>query len=626
MHWSWCRRFLLSLTFIFKGPFLFSQASVSVDEMALQALENNIQQLLAENNTPGGVITLIDREGPIWSTAIGVADVKERLPVTTATPFRMGSISEMFVSLAILKLVEEGKLLLDQPVVDLVPEIKFGNPWRKTDPVRLVHLLEHTAGFDDIRFRESAWDGLSPVGLREALEYSSASRISRWPPGQYFSHSGSGPTIAAYIVEKVTGEGYESWLADGLLQQLGMQEVTFDTSSGLATGHSNGIPVRRSSPLMRPSGAIIASVCEMGHLIEMFLNRGHFRGREVLSEKSIQRMENPSPTRRAGAGIPIAPGLGIFSTSYRGLIWREHSGVADGTQSLIRYVPALGKGFVVAVNSDSVEVLSKVVELLEEYLLVGVSLPQPALSQIPAWRIAGLTGYYRPLTPRSNLDWALLDFFGLIYLQLDSNRLKVDGFNTGTFLIPVTDRRFRGPEDLIPTAKFQRDEDKIVLESFGRNLNGNYQAVTWWRVWLERLGLITVLGFLLAIFVHGSIWGGWRLLKKRALWNSIQARSIAFPFIASKVLFVGLVLTYMGLQDPVHRLGLLTIYSGGLFLTSIFFTFLALLSILQAFGSVVWLKGGRVLRGYSMTTSLAAMVVVVYLWKYELIGLRTWAL
>ncbi len=625
MHRSWYRRFLLSLAIIFKGPFLFSQASISVDEMALQALENNIQQLLAENNTPGGVITLIGREGPIWSTAIGVADVKEHLPITTATPFRMGSISEIFVSLSVLKLVEEGKLLLDQPVVDLVPEIEFGNPWRKTDPVRLVHLLEHTAGFDDIRFRESAWAALSPVGLREALEYSSASRISQWPPGQYFSHSGSGPTIAAYIVEKVTGEGYEPWLTNGLLKQLGMQEVIFDTSSGLATGYSNGSPVRRSSPLMRPSGAIIASVREMGHLIEMFLNKGHFRGRKILSEKSIQRMENPSPTRRAGAGIPIAPGLGIFSTSYRGLLWRGHSGVADGTQSLIRYVPALGKGFVVAVNSDSVEVMRKVAGLLEEYLLVGVSLPQPAPSQIPAWRIAGLTGYYRPLTPRSNLEGALLDFFGLIYLQLEDNRLKVNGFNTGTFLIPVTDRRFRGPEDLIPTAKFQRDEDKIILESFGRDLNGNYQAVTWWRVWIERLGIIAVLGFLLAIFVHGSIWCVWRLLKKRALWNSIQARSIAFPFIASKWFFVGLVLTCMGLQDPVHRLGLLTIYSGGLFLASIFFTFLALLSILQAFGSVVWLKGGRLLKVYSMTTSLAAMVVVVFLLKYELIGLRTWA-
>ena len=626
MHRSWYRRLLLSLAFIFKGPFLLSQASVPVDEMALQALENNIQQLLAENNTPGGVITLIDREGPIWSAAIGVADVKERLPVTTATPFRMGSISEMFVSLSVLKLVEEGKLLLDQPVADLVPEIKFGNPWRKTDPVRLVHLLEHTAGFDDIRFRESAWDELDPMGLREALEYSSASRISRWPPGRYFSHSQSGPTIAAYIVEKVVGEGYEPWLSKGLLKQLGMQEVTFDVSSALATGHSNGIPVRHSSPLLRPSGAIIASIREMGHLVEMFLNRGHFRGREILSEKSIQRMENPNPTSRAGAGIPIAPGLGSFSTSYRGFLWRGHSGVADGTQSLIRYVPAIGKGFVIAVNSDSVEVLSKVAGLLEEYLLVGVSLPQPAPSQIPAWRISGLAGYYRPLTPRSNLDRALLDFFGLIYFQLDGNRLKIDGLNTGGFLIPVTDRRFRGPEDLIPTAKFQRDEGEIVLESFGRGLNGNYQAVTWWRVWLERLGVITVLGFLLTVFVHGSIWGGWHLLKKRALWNSIQARSIVFPFIASKILLVGLIFTYMGLQDPVHRLGLLTIYSGGLFLTSILFTFLALLSIVQAVGSVVWLEVGRGLKAYSMTASLAVMGVVVYLWNYGLIGLRTWAL
>lgn len=625
VHRSWYRHFLLSVTLIFKGPFLLSQASVSVDETVLQTLGNNIQQILAEDNTPGGVIALIDREGPIWSTAIGVVDMEERLPVTTATPFRMGSISEMFVSLSVLKLVEEGRLLLDQPVTDLVPEIKFENPWEKTDPVLLVHLLEHTTGFDDNRFKGAAWKGLDPVGLREALDYNLASRISRWPPGRYFSHSESGPTIAAYIVEKVTGEGYETWLARSLLKQLEMQRATFDVSSGVATGHSNGVPVRHNNPLMRPSRAIIASVREMGHLVEMLLNRGHFRGRKILSEKSIQRMENSNPTTGAGSGIQIAPGLGNFSTSHRGLLWRGRSGVADGTQALIQYVPAIGKGFVVAINSDSMEVLSRVAELLEEHVLVGVSLPHPAPSQIPAWRISGLAGYYRPLTPRSNLDRALLDFFGLIYLQLEGNRLKVDGPNTGGFLIPVTDRRFRGPEDLIPTAKFQRDGGKIVLESFGRGLKGNYQAVVWWRVWLERLGAVVVLGLLLAVFIHGSIWGGWCFLKKKPLWNSIQAHSMTFSFIASKVLLVGLVLTYMGLQDPVHRLGLLTIYSGGLFLTSIAFTFLALLSIVQAFGSVAWLRISRGLKAYSLIASLAAMGVAVYLWDYGLIGLRTWA-
>ena len=77
-------------------------------------------------------------------------------PHTADTLFRIGSTSKAFVSLSILMLADQGKLSLDDPVHKLAPEVWFENRWESSDPVRVVHLLEHTTGWDDFHLREYA--------------------------------------------------------------------------------------------------------------------------------------------------------------------------------------------------------------------------------------------------------------------------------------------------------------------------------------------------------------------------------------------------------------------------------------------------------------------------------------
>jgi CubicO group peptidase (beta-lactamase class C family) len=74
-----------------------------------------------------------------------------------------------------------------------VPEVTFSNRWEATDPVRLVHLMEHTTGFDDIHLREYASNDPTPIALKEALAYGAASRVSRWRPGTRMAYCNSGP-------------------------------------------------------------------------------------------------------------------------------------------------------------------------------------------------------------------------------------------------------------------------------------------------------------------------------------------------------------------------------------------------------------------------------------------------
>ena len=97
-------------------------------------------------------------------------------PVTEGTLFRIGSISKSFVALSAMMLVEEGRLDLQAPLRELAPEIEFTNRWEKTHPVRMVHLMEHTTGWDDLALREYAQNIYPPISLREGLAFDPRSR------------------------------------------------------------------------------------------------------------------------------------------------------------------------------------------------------------------------------------------------------------------------------------------------------------------------------------------------------------------------------------------------------------------------------------------------------------------
>ena len=167
-------------------------------------LRQQLKKILEDSNTPGLSIAIVRCSGPEWIAGLGKSNVAANQAATEKTLFRIGSVSKSFVSLSILKLASEGRLSLLDSVRKLVPEIWFENRWEATDPVRVVDLLEHTAGWDDMHLRSFAKDAKG-MTLREGLDYDRHSRISRWRPGTRMAYSNSGPPVAAYIVEKLTG-------------------------------------------------------------------------------------------------------------------------------------------------------------------------------------------------------------------------------------------------------------------------------------------------------------------------------------------------------------------------------------------------------------------------------------
>jgi CubicO group peptidase (beta-lactamase class C family) len=273
---------------------------------SIAELKQQLEKILSDSHTPGVSVAIVHRDGPEWVAGLGKSDVATNHATTDETLFRIGSTSKAFASLSILKLVNEGKLSLMDPVHKLVPEIWFENQWEATDPVRVVDLLEHTTGWDDMHMREYVKDAKG-MTLREGLDYDRHSRTSRWRPGTRMSYCNSGPPVAAYIVEKISGQRFEDYVTQNFFLPIGMKTATYfeQPSPQLTTlYHGDGkTPYPYWNILERPAGAINASAKDMAAYVQFYLNRGEANGAQVIPSASIDRMETPTRTWEAQAGL-----------------------------------------------------------------------------------------------------------------------------------------------------------------------------------------------------------------------------------------------------------------------------------------------------------------------------------
>src|ERR1035437_8273441 len=221
----------LIIVFLVIGMQAFTSKAQNVSDdnkpKTLTELKNSIQKILRDTKTPGAGVVLVSGDETILLEGFGKADIEKNIAVNENTMFRLGSISKMYVALAILKLQEEGRLSLKDKIRDLIPEIKFNNPWEDKYPIRIDNLLEHTTGWGDWHFAELASDDPKPKTLKESLDYYPKSRTSKFIPGTRIQYSNVGTSVAAYIVEKVSGLTFEDYIDKYIFKPMGMENMTY---------------------------------------------------------------------------------------------------------------------------------------------------------------------------------------------------------------------------------------------------------------------------------------------------------------------------------------------------------------------------------------------------------------
>ena len=590
----------------------------------IQALEAEIREILDENRIPGASVALVDRDRTIWAGGVGKADVAGGVDATEDHLFRIGPIAKSFTALAVLRAVEDGLLDLDTPVRELAPEVAFTNRWERTHPVTVAMVMEHTAGFDDIHFREYAKVDDPDMTLADGLAYNPGSRVSRWRPGTHMSYSNSGPAIAAYIVEKLAGKAFEDYVREHVFGPLGMERSTFHLPRDavlLAKGYEadGASEADYDHIIVRPSGGMNTSSREMARYLRMMINRGTLDGVRLLAPETITRMETPATTLAARAGFTYGYGLGNFTSLVNGHLFHGHNGGITGFASTSAYSSELGVGFFVSINKPS-GAIRGLATLLAARLTDGVEKPRGAVAAVSDDALRAMTGWYRNVTPRQQLGYVLSRFLDIRHVTLEAGELFTGPLGgEKRELVPVTATSFRYEDQPVATVfRVVDDEGDPILQG---GPAGNYRKVSGARLIFQAAAAATTLALLLSALFFAPVWA---LVKVLGGLRTVPLSMLLFPFLAALSFVVWLVLPFALISDAVRELGTLSAASLTIFVGSLVFAALTALSLHASFRSYP-VKTSRLVRLDSQLVSLACTVALLYLWSHGWIGLRTWA-
>ena len=590
-------------------------------------LRQQLEKILKDTHTPGVSVAIVRRDGPEWVAGLGIADVASNRPTTADTLFRIGSTSKAFASLSILMLADQGKVSLDDSVHKLVPEVWFENRWEASDPVRVVHLLEHTTGWDDLHLREYAKDATG-MTLREGLDYDHHSRTSRWRPGTRMAYCNSGPPVAAYIVEKITAQPFEDFVEQNLFLPIGMKTATYlQSAPGTATTlyHNDGkTPYRYWNILLRPAGSINASANDMAAYVQFYLNRGAVRGKQIVPASDIDRMESPGSTWAAKDGMKTGYGLSNYWSIANGFVYHGHDGGVEGGLTEMSYMPEYGVGYFFSINSGNGDAFERIAKAIQAYITNKLAKPAlPPVAPLPA-NAADYAGWYEPDSPRVELLNFMERLAGIGRIQFKDDKLfftDLGGWNE-TYL-PVAGGQFRhvpkkDPPDPVATFELLTPNQEGRFIATGTNTMKQIPA---WLAIGEILGTLYVILAIVAIVIYAPFWilGGLSKRRRRPAERAMRIWPLAA--VLSGIAFVAIVI-FCG-DDLIERMGNFTTWSAALYVASLAFGLAAAGSAMATWR--VPAEGVRVgVRRFSRI-AVALLIAAAYLAYWGILGLRTWA-
>lgn len=269
---------------------------------------------------PGGAVLVVDRQGEVFSHGFGYADVAAGTAVAPQHLFEIGSISKVFTSIVVLRLVRQGLIHLDQTVgstLDWLPEPLRG------DGITIRRLLNHTAGL------VASVDAL-PDEVGQVATF--AGDVSPAPPGTFFHYSNLGFILLGLVVRQVSGRRLPDLVHEDILLPLGMTStiacVTHEDYRTLARGYQPlhddrpWVPggALTGAPWLEVAGAdgnVAATVSDLGRFARMLLGRGTLDSASVLDAADFATML--ASTAPDGEDVLAAPGVPPTETSHYGL-------------------------------------------------------------------------------------------------------------------------------------------------------------------------------------------------------------------------------------------------------------------------------------------------------------------
>ena len=364
------------------------------------AIDAYVETQMKDLRIPGLALAIVHGDQIVHLKGFGIADPTGRA-VTPQTPFIIGSLSKSFTALAVMQLVEAGKVELDAPVQHYLPWFRVADDTASVQ-ITVRHLLNQTSGLSTKTGR--AFQGnsdLSDTALEGAVRSLRDYELTQ-PVGKAFQYSTVNYAVLGLIVQTVSGQSYEAYVQEHIFTPLDMRSSYTSQSEaqahGLASGYRYwfGQPIAADLPFNRslaPAGYLISTAEDMTHYLIAQLNDGHYVDHALISPQGIASMHQPAVSQGDdqsfyGMGWKIGPTNGVPT------VW--HDGSTFNYYANMTLVPAGRWGIVILQNSYSFpDEISGAYQMKAfadgvTTLVVGEQLPAPAAST-PLLILYGIT-------------------------------------------------------------------------------------------------------------------------------------------------------------------------------------------------------------------------------------------
>ncbi|MBS1828431.1 MAG: serine hydrolase [Acidobacteria bacterium] len=332
---------------------------------SIPAYDEFVNALLAKHGIPGAALAVTRNGRLVHARGYGFADRESQTPVQPDSLFRVASLSKAITAVAVMHLVEEGRLHLDQPAFSLLPDLQ-PSPGIGEDPrlagITIRHLLEHSAGWD----RNTSIDPMFEPSLTserpasaESIIRAMRARALQLDPGTRYAYSNFGYSVLGRIIERVTGASYEQYVRAHVLAPMGISDVktgntleqgrlpgevkyyTGDTSPSVFADTPRTLPTAYGGfalETLDAHGGWVASVIDYAKFLNAIDGR---RGKRFLSPASVAAMTaRPGLPEYRDAQTWYGFGLSVRPIGAEATWW--HSGSLPGT---ITYMARTANGF-----------------------------------------------------------------------------------------------------------------------------------------------------------------------------------------------------------------------------------------------------------------------------------------
>ena len=293
-----------------------------------------INKAISENNIPSISIALVKGDSIVWTAAFGYSNVRMKVPATPETYYSTGSTFKAATATAIMQLVEQGKLQLDQPVNRYLEDSRVQDQLQVEKPVTFRHILTHRSGLLAGANTEPIWGRKLPKTLDKMV----SGLYSVRPPEQKYEYNNYAYGMAGLLIEKISGVEYEKYMYENVLKPLGVTTEHFVRPSPemvelMALPYNAGGAAKPATPVgqvhfdVYPAGDIWLTAAEMARFLGAHLNGGVWQGKRILSEASVKT------AHEAPYGGNYAFGWAVRKDSKNGHTIIQHTGGIPGMSS-----------------------------------------------------------------------------------------------------------------------------------------------------------------------------------------------------------------------------------------------------------------------------------------------------